>query len=68
VANFADFQTGIYFAGLGGEVPPYPLTFAGLEAGAQEKLEHRLFDYVAGGAGDEHTQRRNVACWRSRGR
>jgi lactate 2-monooxygenase len=63
VPNFADFQTGIYLAGLGGELPPYPLTFAALEAAAQEKLEHELFDYVAGGAGDEHTQRGNVAAF-----
>ena len=61
--NYADFQTGLYFAGLAGERPPYPLTFAGLEAAAREKLEHRLFDYVAGGAGDEHTQRGNVAAF-----
>ncbi len=60
VANFADFQTGLYLAGLGGQLPPYPLTFAGLEEAARAKLEHRLFDYVAGGAGDEHTQRHNV--------
>ena len=63
MANFADFQIGLYFAGLGGDVPPYPLTFAGLEAAAREKMEHRLFDYVAGGAGDEHTQRANVAAF-----
>jgi lactate 2-monooxygenase len=60
MANYADFQIGLYFAGLGGEVPPYPLTFAGLEAAAQEKMEHRLWDYVAGGAGDGQTQRANV--------
>ncbi len=60
VANYADFQLGLYFAGLAGEVPPYPLTFAGLEAAAEAKMEHRLWDYVAGGAGDEHTQRGNV--------
>ena len=58
--NYADFQTGLYLAGLGGELPAYPLTFAGLEAAAREKMEHRLWDYVAGGAGDEHTQRSNV--------
>ena len=57
--NYADFQTGLYFAGLAGELPAYPLTFAGLETAAREKLEHRLFDYVSGGAGDEHTQRGN---------
>jgi lactate 2-monooxygenase len=60
MANYADFQIGLYFAGLGGELPAYPLTFAGLEAAAREKMEHRLWDYVAGGAGDEHTQRGNV--------
>lgn len=61
--NYADFQIGLYFAGLGGELPAYPLTFAGLEAAAQQKMEHRLWDYVAGGAGDEHTQRSNVAAF-----
>ncbi|MBZ5740476.1 alpha-hydroxy-acid oxidizing protein [Nocardioides mangrovi] len=60
MANFADFQIGLYFAGLGGQLPPYPLTFAGLEAAAQEKMEHRLWDYVAGGAGDGHTQQSNI--------
>lgn len=63
MANYADFQIGLYFAGLGGELPAYPLTFAGLEAAAQAKMEHRLWDYVAGGAGDEHTQRANVAAF-----
>ncbi|WP_395656459.1 alpha-hydroxy-acid oxidizing protein [Nocardioides sp.] len=60
MANYSDFQLGLYFGGLAGELPPYPLTFAGLEAAAREKMEHRLWDYVAGGAGDEHTQRLNV--------
>ena len=63
MANYADFQLGLYFGGLAGELPPYPVTFAGLEAAAREKLEHRLWDYVAGGAGDEHTQRANVAAF-----
>ncbi|MBB3042893.1 alpha-hydroxy-acid oxidizing protein [Nocardioides soli] len=63
MANYADFQIGLYLAGLGGELPAYPLTFAGLEAAAQAKMEHRLWDYVAGGAGDEHTQRANVAAF-----
>lgn len=64
MGNYADFNIGLYFAGLGGDnPPPYPVTFAGLEAAAREKLEHRLFDYVAGGAGDEHTQRANVTAF-----
>src|SRR3954462_13682523 len=60
MTNYADFQIGLYFAGLAGQLPPYPLGFTGLEAAAQAKMEHRLWDYVAGGAGDEHTQRANV--------
>ena len=63
MANYADFQLGLYLAGLGGELPPYPVGFAALEAAAREKMEHRLWDYVAGGAGDEHTQRANVAAF-----
>src|SRR6187431_3445323 len=63
MANYADFQLGLYFAGLGGELPPYPVGFAALEVAAREKMEHRLWDYVAGGAGDEHTQRANVAAF-----
>lgn len=63
MANYADFQLGLYFGGLAGDLPPYPVTFAGLEAAARDKLEHRLWDYVAGGAGDEHTQRANVAAF-----
>ncbi len=63
MGNFADFQTGLYFGGLGGDVPPYPLTFDRVEAAAHEKMEHRLWDYVSGGAGDEHTQRANVAAF-----
>src|SRR4051794_4992625 len=63
MANYSDFQLGLYFAGLGGDLPPYPLTFAGLEKAAQRKMEHRLWDCVSGGAGDEHTQRGNVAAF-----
>ncbi|WP_246209909.1 alpha-hydroxy-acid oxidizing protein [Nocardioides piscis] len=37
-----------------------PLTQEKWEAAAAEVLEERLFDYVAGGAGDEQTQNANV--------
>lgn len=60
MANFSDFNIGIYFAGLGGQLPAYPVTYAGWEAAAAEVLEPRLLDYVAGGAGDEQTQNANV--------
>ena len=63
VPNFADFQTGIYLAGLGGEVPPYPLTFAGLEAAAKEKLRAPPLRLRRRRRGDEHTQRGNVAAF-----
>jgi lactate 2-monooxygenase len=63
MANYADFQLGLYLKGLNGELPAYPVTFAGWESAAQEKLEHRLWDYVSGGAGDEHTQRGNVSAF-----
>lgn len=60
MANFSDFNIGVYFAGLGGQMPAYPLTYAGWEAAAAVAMDEKLFDYVAGGAGDEHTQSANV--------
>jgi lactate 2-monooxygenase len=63
MANFSDFQLGLYLGGMDGALPPYPVSFPALEAAAEAKLEHRLWDYVAGGAGDEHTQRGNVAAF-----
>jgi len=60
VANFSDFQLGIYFAGLAGQLPPFPVSYPGLEAAARDKLDEALFDYVAGGAGDEFTQNANT--------
>ena len=60
MANFADFNMGIYLTGLSGQKPAFPLTYAELEAVAKTKLDPQLYDYVAGGAGDEGTQRANV--------
>ena len=60
MANFSDFNMGIYLAGLTGQVPPFPLTYAGLEEAAKAKLDPKLYDYVAGGSGDEATQQANV--------
>ena len=60
MANFSDFNMGIYLAGLSGQVPPFPLTYAGLEEAAKTKLDPKLYDYVAGGSGDEATQHANV--------
>jgi lactate 2-monooxygenase len=60
MANFGDFQLEIYFRGLAGIRESLPLTFAELEHRAQAAMSDELFAYVAGGAGNEHTQNLNV--------
>jgi lactate 2-monooxygenase len=59
MAHFGDYQNEIYLQGLAGRVPPLPIGFADLEAKAQMALSPSLWSYVAGGAGDERTQRAN---------
>src|ERR1700722_14742235 len=56
---FGDYQNEIYFQGLAGEVAGLPMVFAELEARAELALSPSLWSYVAGGAGDERTQRAN---------
>ncbi|WP_030454085.1 alpha-hydroxy-acid oxidizing protein [Herbidospora cretacea] len=62
--RFGDYQNEIYSGGLHGHVPPLPMAFAELEARAEATLPPSIWSYVAGGAGDEHTQRANVAAFR----
>jgi lactate 2-monooxygenase len=62
-APYGDFQLEIYLAGLHGAVPGLPVSFAELEARAAHALPPSVLSYVAGGAGDEHTQRANVAAF-----
>ncbi|EUA05806.1 lactate 2-monooxygenase [Mycobacterium kansasii 824] len=57
--HFGDYQNEIYFQGLAGVVPPLPMVFAELEAKAGVALPPSVWSYVAGGAGDERTQRAN---------
>ena len=57
---FGDFQNEIYFAGLTGRLPALPMSYAGLERRAAQALPPSVVSYVAGGAGDEATQRANV--------
>jgi lactate 2-monooxygenase len=57
--NFGDLQNEIYLAGLSGVVPSLPMSFAELERRAELALPPGTWSYVAGGAGDEHTQRAN---------
>jgi lactate 2-monooxygenase len=61
--GFGSYQDEIYLNGLAGVVPRFPVTFAELEARAQAALPASVWSYVAGGAGDERTQRMNVAAF-----
>lgn len=63
MANFGDFQLSIYLAGLTGERPALPMTYPELERRAEEAMTPEIWSYVAGGAGDEHTQRTNVSAF-----
>jgi isopentenyl diphosphate isomerase/L-lactate dehydrogenase-like FMN-dependent dehydrogenase len=57
--RFGDYQNEIYLNGLFGTLPKLPMTFAELERRAEAALPPSVWSYVAGGAGDEHTQRAN---------
>ncbi|NKY49568.1 lactate 2-monooxygenase [Nocardia vermiculata] len=61
--GFGDFQNEIYFQGLRGVVPELPVTYADLEQRARAALPPAIWSYVAGGAGDERTQRANVTAF-----
>src|ERR1700744_4096408 len=58
--RFGDYQNEIYLQGLAGVVPALPMVFAELEARAATTLPPSVWSYVAGGAGDERTQRANA--------
>ncbi|QUQ64439.1 alpha-hydroxy-acid oxidizing protein [Kutzneria sp. CA-103260] len=57
---FGDYQDAIYFDGLRGVAPTLPMRYAELETRAAQALPPSVLSYVAGGAGDEATQRANV--------
>ncbi|EHI12943.1 lactate 2-monooxygenase [Mycolicibacterium thermoresistibile] len=60
---FGDYQLEIYLQGLSGVVPSLPMAFAELEARARAAMSPSVWSYVAGGAGDERTQRINVSAF-----
>ncbi len=60
---FADYQFEIYLQGLSGVAPTLPMTFADLEAKAAAAMPLGVWSYVAGGAGDERTQRANATAF-----
>ncbi|TXH08698.1 MAG: lactate 2-monooxygenase [Spirochaetes bacterium] len=60
---FGDYQSEIYLQGSAGVVPTLPMAFAELEAKASAAMPPGVWSYVAGGAGDERTQRANVTAF-----
>ena len=64
VELFGNYQNEIYFAGLGGQRPEFPLSLTELEAAARAKLSPEAYGYVAGGAGTEDTMRANLEAFR----
>ncbi|WGY04414.1 alpha-hydroxy-acid oxidizing protein [Nocardioides sp. QY071] len=61
--SFGDYQIELYLGALGGVLPAHPFDYAELERDALAALPPELRTYVAGGAGDETTQRANVAAF-----
>ncbi|MQW77954.1 lactate 2-monooxygenase [Nocardioides sp. dk4132] len=57
---YGDYQIELYFAALQGVLPRMPFDYADLERDALAALPPELRSYIAGGAGDESTQRGNV--------
>src|SRR6185503_1605881 len=57
----------IYLQGLSGIVPSFPMAYAELEARGQAAMPPSVWSYVAGGAGDERTQRVNVTAFENWG-
>ncbi|MEU9152372.1 alpha-hydroxy-acid oxidizing protein [Streptomyces sp. NPDC048417] len=60
---FADYQNEIYLDGLRGVTPRFPMTYDELAPLAQAAMAPSVRSYVAGGAGDERTQRVNVSAF-----
>ena len=57
---FANHQYEIYLAGLGGQLPAYPLTVDAMEAAAKGVLSPETYGYIAGGASTEATMQANL--------
>ncbi len=57
------YQYEIYFGGLGGQTPAYPISYDALQAKAREALDDAAYGYVAGGASEERTVAANRAAF-----
>jgi len=62
-AHFGDYQNEIYFGGLQGVIPKYPVEFKTLVQRATEAMPPHVLSYVQGGCGDELTQDRNASAF-----
>ena len=60
MSDHGDWQFGVYLDGLSGKRPALPVSYAELKRQAEEVMSAEIWSYVAGGAGDERTQRANV--------
>lgn len=60
---YSSYQNEVYLNGLSGILPEHPMGFAELEERARHAMPPAVWSYVAGGAGDEHTQRANSAAF-----
>ena len=60
---FGNYQLEIYFQGLAGILPSLPMCYDELAARAEQAMSPSIWSYVAGGAGDELTQRGNAAAF-----
>ncbi|TYL45150.1 lactate 2-monooxygenase [Nocardioides sp. BGMRC 2183] len=61
--SFGDYQIELYLGALGGVLPAHPFDYDELERNALAALSPELRTYIAGGAGNEATQRANVAAF-----
>ncbi|GAA4221712.1 lactate 2-monooxygenase [Sphingomonas endophytica] len=61
--HYGDYQNAIYFAGLSGIVPEWPVDHATLRARAEAHWSPSVRDYVQGGCGDERTQDINATAF-----
>lgn len=58
--TFAEYQDELYTQGRRGDQPQYPVALADLEEKASHVMTPKVWGYVGGGAGNEHTQRANI--------
>jgi lactate 2-monooxygenase len=63
MANYGDYQNEIYFGGLSGRLPRFPIHADELEAKAHQSLPKNIVSYLAGGCGDERTQNANISAF-----